>query len=649
MKKVILKKICIFLFFLNPYLGYCQDINMDLDEQEVEKNGHKGRYSVWYGCNHNAIIKPLIIVEGIDLTPVIIGYGGNHPKGIFDDLDKAGFLLSLISEGYDIVILDFFDGKQQIEDNADVLDKLITEVNTQLQTNNSPHQLVIMGLSMGGLVARYTLAKREHNGIGHNTKTLITFDTPHKGANVPLGLQHMIDFWRTSLSFTLPFSKLISIVDDFIRDKIISTNLNIFAPAAKQMALYYFQSNNIRANFITDLTNVGNYPKNLRKVAVANGSGIGSNQGFSAGDPIFLWHNNYVIAEVKNNVYSLPGKSSNNHIFEGLIRDGVAVLNFMNKDGSGLDPVDNAPGGYQGTEVLASLAQAISFHPLLSATVEIPVFCFIPVISALDLTTNDYFTHVHNISDYPYVLNSNITPFDAIFAPDNNTEHIRVPGTFDSKTGHTISTFFKSEISPDNLFIQNQNIGGTKMFEARNTITAGKNVTNMFPEGDVVVSGSNVIFRAGKEITLEDGFETSPGTGFETVIEPFPCAPPTCKQNNNSTAQNNVTSSEPQNIEKQPVLIKETDKNDFNILSAYPNPVNEALILQYSTGLPKNVSIILYNIFGSEVEKIIDNKHLEEGTHLVYYNTSNLIPGTYFYTIKADNYIQTQKMIKISQ
>jgi hypothetical protein len=60
------------------------------------------------------------------------------------------------------------------------------------RSGNTLQQNVVMGLSMGGLVARYALAEMTKNSVDTETRLLITHDSPHRGANVPLGLQYLI-------------------------------------------------------------------------------------------------------------------------------------------------------------------------------------------------------------------------------------------------------------------------------------------------------------------------------------------------------------------------------------------------------------------------------------------------------------------------
>src|SRR5690606_23245346 len=82
--------------------------------------------------------------------------------------------------------------------NAMVLIKLIQEVNAELATNGSNEKIVIIGPSMGGQIARYALAymeKRQALGVAdmdHNTRLYISFDSPHRGANIPISAQQAL-------------------------------------------------------------------------------------------------------------------------------------------------------------------------------------------------------------------------------------------------------------------------------------------------------------------------------------------------------------------------------------------------------------------------------------------------------------------------
>ena len=95
-------------------------------------------------------------------------------------------------EGYDIVILNApvytTDGKlidggaDYIQRNALVLVELINFLNAE---KVGDEELVVLGPSMGGLIARYGLSYMEQNSIEHETRLYISFDSPHRGANIP--------------------------------------------------------------------------------------------------------------------------------------------------------------------------------------------------------------------------------------------------------------------------------------------------------------------------------------------------------------------------------------------------------------------------------------------------------------------------------
>lgn len=123
----------------------------------------------------------------------------------------------LRDQGYDIIILDFPrnlettsittpfgiyqykynrpTGADFIQRNAFVLVTLIEKINQTLVANGSTEKLVVVGPSMGGLISRYALKWMENNSKNHNTRLWISFDAPHKGANIAIGDQFFLDFF----------------------------------------------------------------------------------------------------------------------------------------------------------------------------------------------------------------------------------------------------------------------------------------------------------------------------------------------------------------------------------------------------------------------------------------------------------------------
>ena len=101
------------------------------------------------------------------------------------------FVQSLRSRGYDLILLDFVDGATSILKNAALLKNLIHLCNIFKQGN---HSLVVAGASMGGQVARVALAEMERDHEDHCTGIYVSWDSPHRGANIPLSIQATIDF-----------------------------------------------------------------------------------------------------------------------------------------------------------------------------------------------------------------------------------------------------------------------------------------------------------------------------------------------------------------------------------------------------------------------------------------------------------------------
>ena len=83
---------------------------------------------------------------------------------------------------------------------------------------------------------------------------------------------------------------------------------------------------------------------------------------------------------------------------------------------------------------------------------------------------------------------------------------------------------------------------------------------------------------------------------------------------------------------------------DYSLNQNYPNPFNPETTIKY--GLPQSgdVSLIIYNITGHEVIRLVNNNQLG-GTHTVTWDASNFSSGIYFYRLQVGDYIETKKMV----
>ncbi len=80
----------------------------------------------------------------------------------------------------------------------------------------------------------------------------------------------------------------------------------------------------------------------------------------------------------------------------------------------------------------------------------------------------------------------------------------------------------------------------------------------------------------------------------------------------------------------------------------YPNPFNPSTTIQYSipnvgTGLALSVTLKVYDILGSEVATLVNEKQ-QAGYKEVQFDASLLSSGIYFYQLRAGDFIDTRKM-----
>jgi hypothetical protein len=188
------------------------------------------------------IRKPLIYVEGYDVAgksgTMFLGnpVGGDLGYNLLDLIsnqptdEKHGEWINLASQqggnydfmydldntaGYDLVFVNY-NTMRSIQDNALMLQRVIEWANAQKASAGSTEKNVVVGVSMGGLVARYALCQMTRASFNSaDTKILITHDSPHQGANVPLGFQHFI--------FNLAYSKMLG-----FRIKDLNESINDF-------------------------------------------------------------------------------------------------------------------------------------------------------------------------------------------------------------------------------------------------------------------------------------------------------------------------------------------------------------------------------------------------------------------------------------
>ena len=152
----------------------------------IEHNGLKAYYRIKYKSTGGGLTKPIIVVEGFD--PVMPG-----DTAIFGSLslNKMAFPY-FVTNSYDIVYVDFLNSEKDIFENAELLKKIIREINNIKHQNGSEEKNIIVGQSLGGIISRVALREMEMAGELHETTTFVSHDSPHLGANVPIGLLYTV-------------------------------------------------------------------------------------------------------------------------------------------------------------------------------------------------------------------------------------------------------------------------------------------------------------------------------------------------------------------------------------------------------------------------------------------------------------------------
>ncbi|MFN4008295.1 MAG: T9SS type A sorting domain-containing protein [Chitinophagaceae bacterium] len=367
---------------------------------------HSGA-TIWVNFSNlnrtNTLRKPLIVVEGYDVSTVAPNLQWNYWIGDFiqaistepgNTYDFNGALDDVA--GYDLVFIDFNDGADDIVRNAAIVQEVINRVNANKVNDNRfgniRQQNVVMGLSMGGLCARYALANMTKNFPGTPTETrlLITHDSPHRGANVPLGLQYMIRMMGEVQLFGTGIRDIFPDYDDAIG------LLN--APATQQQLLYRATTaNNFANNVFLDATyrpmitfSPSDPQPTYRFIATANGNEcanplfnpgrtfINLGAGVSAGIygrllffrvPILTYR---LAAEVE--AYALPNSGSTNKIARVYTINNLRLFGFINIFRELYNNTAFAPGNHLAVDGVPGSTSPLLDVEALNEITNLPIF-----------------------------------------------------------------------------------------------------------------------------------------------------------------------------------------------------------------------------------------------------------------------------------
>ncbi|MBT8256938.1 MAG: T9SS type A sorting domain-containing protein [Bacteroidia bacterium] len=445
----------------------------------------EGEYEIFLDTDNGVLDKPIIAVDGFDPGD------GRTIIDIYNSLSYIGtggsqnFADDLRSQGFDIVILNFpvytraadmavIDGGTDfIERNALLLVELINIINT---SKTGSEQNVIIGPSMGGLISRYGLSYMENQSLSHDTRLFLSFDSPHRGANVPIGLQHMINY----LAFGLGANNIVELQDfingfakstaarqmlvDHLESHLLGGSLVDFDPALVLPAQHPWKT--IFDTNVNGLTANG-FPQTTRNVAIINGSGIGNPYPDKLGGDVTpgfnLLDDSFTIDAGTSTVANLeinytPATASGSQLVSSIAITafGFPILSASanSQAFSYSDGIDAASGGLYEMSLIGGTGTGVTNDFINALNGEF--FNFIPSISsiALEITANGEIDWYHDInigSGSPPMAPADVidsTPFINWYMPDNNEEHIDLT---DQGVAFALSEIIPETLSEGNL------------------------------------------------------------------------------------------------------------------------------------------------------------------------------------------------------
>jgi len=157
-------------------------------------------------------------------NPIVIlgGFSPNFEEYalMYHELSRIRFqgldLITALRQAYDVILLTYADIEASIVLNSHSLSSIIHDINdrnVRVVNGETIHDgIILVGISMGGLVTRLTLAGMENGFLDppeHRVKLWISIDAPHQGAHIPLAYQYMI----SELGVLMPFTDQLGIVD----------------------------------------------------------------------------------------------------------------------------------------------------------------------------------------------------------------------------------------------------------------------------------------------------------------------------------------------------------------------------------------------------------------------------------------------------
>ncbi|MFJ3790710.1 hypothetical protein [Kitasatospora sp. NPDC090091] len=256
------------------------DFTWDLVGDPYKGEIPTGRAAVYLANPRLGLRRPFLFADGFN-------YGASDLPGLFAYFNTPyqpgtpGFFDQLLAHGIDVVLIGFEKRHTHIQANAGVA---ISAIKRAIDERLGDAPLTVGGVSMGGIITRYALAKLENEGVDHQTATYLSYDSPHNGAWIPLVLQQMAYFFE---DFT-PAAPGQPKQAELIRSAAAQQLLWAWVEDSKYSGPVA-TSSPLRQEFLADLARIGNFPQRPRKLGVSNGRRDGTGLPLPAGEVAFDW------------------------------------------------------------------------------------------------------------------------------------------------------------------------------------------------------------------------------------------------------------------------------------------------------------------------------------------------------------------------